>query len=410
VPIILSQCKKGYVTMVFSKIKDTITKHSVSVLFCLAIVSTGLILVLSIYRDVASDDSVVAKGDFVVHVVNVGQGDAVMVVLPTNETILIDSGSAESSNILLDYIGNLVVGGKKIVAFDYAILTHPDEDHCGGLPSVLQKYSVKKFFRPNIRAGDLLDLTYTDPESSLQSDVYTTKTQAYRRAIDSIYKNSDQVFVNKYGQVQLNGHTNNVDNKWGLDIYSYGTKDIVGTVDNNYSPIMVLTCRQKKFVFCGDADGKILNRFVDDQEVLGIDALNADSIMLAHHGSSANDANNLEFLEFVVGSNDSTVALISVGLNNYAHPSPQVLSTLNDLGIAETNIYRTDHDGTVCLGVNDVGSMLVDTLGFGTVVYYKNIQAVCIVLVIISLSLAFAIVVAIVGSKFFQKMPKNRLA
>ena len=71
--------------------------------------------------------------------------------------------------------------------------------------------------------------------------------------------------------------------------------------------------------------------------------LNCDVLKVAHHGSST--STNLEFLNEV----SPIIAVISVGENNYGHPSNKVLNKLKGKNI---EIFRTDKNGTIIIGTN----------------------------------------------------------
>ncbi len=79
-----------------------------------------------------------------INFVDVGQGDCTFVITPRNKTILIDGGGSKSSDFdvgkstLFPYI--LDRGYTKI---DYIIISHFDEDHCGGLFYIIQELKVK---------------------------------------------------------------------------------------------------------------------------------------------------------------------------------------------------------------------------------------------------------------------------
>lgn len=66
--------------------------------------------------------------------------------------------------------------------------------------------------------------------------------------------------------------------------------------------------------------------------------LNIDFLKISHHGSK--NATSSNFLNQV----DVINAIISVGKNNYSHPSNEVLALLNEQNI---NMYRTDYNGTI---------------------------------------------------------------
>ena len=85
---------------------------------------------------------------------------------------------------------------------------------------------------------------------------------------------------------------------------------------------------------------------------VGPDALRADVLKVAHHGSSYQDPGLLDAI-------DPRVALVSVGAgNSYGHPSPPVLRRLTD-NVAR--VLRTDLNGDIAVVSNSDGLAVVVT-------------------------------------------------
>lgn len=78
----------------------------------------------------------------------------------------------------------------------------------------------------------------------------------------------------------------------------------------------------------------------------------ADVLKVAHHGSKKSTSER--FLEMA----DPEIAVVSVGENNYGHPSEETLERLRDAGAA---VYRTDQCGAITIHVDPGGEMSVKT-------------------------------------------------
>src|SRR5690625_1574667 len=73
-----------------------------------------------------------------VHFLDVGPGDSILIQTPTGKHILIDGGPPEAGKTVVNYLKAL-----EIDKIDLLIATHPDIDHIGGLPAVMQAFPVK---------------------------------------------------------------------------------------------------------------------------------------------------------------------------------------------------------------------------------------------------------------------------
>ena len=76
--------------------------------------------------------TVYADEDMKVHFLNVGQADSTLITCGEH-AMLIDAGNNDDAEPILNYIQNKV----GLTHLDYAIGTHPHEDHIGSLDSVL---------------------------------------------------------------------------------------------------------------------------------------------------------------------------------------------------------------------------------------------------------------------------------
>src|SRR5215211_862633 len=80
------------------------------------------------------------RGKLTVYFLDVGQGDAALIVGPTGKTILVDGGPPESAGATAERIRGVVSG-----PLDLIVLTHAHRDHLGGLPQVLNELGAARF-------------------------------------------------------------------------------------------------------------------------------------------------------------------------------------------------------------------------------------------------------------------------
>lgn len=91
---------------------------------------------------------------FQVHVIDVGQGDSILVVAD-GHAMLIDGGEPSAAPKILGYLE-----AQGIRRLDYVAATHPHADHIGGLAQVIRAYPPKNIIEPVCPEG-LLPTTST---------------------------------------------------------------------------------------------------------------------------------------------------------------------------------------------------------------------------------------------------------
>lgn len=231
-----------------------------------------------------------------VHIIDVGQGDSILIQTPNETNILVDGGDEDSSLIIKKFLKS-----KKVKNIDLVIATHPDTDHIGSLDAVIDKFNISKVYLPNKE----------------------TKSDAYYNLIQSCNKkNIHPRFLQK-------GNIIKFDNNIKLTVLnpSYTHSD-----NNSNSIVFKLDFGKKSFLFTGDCtldnEQEILNSF----NLSGVDFLK-----VAHHGSKS--ASSDEFIKTL----SPDVSVISCGYDNeYGHPNKE---TLINLSKTNTKVYRTDKQG-----------------------------------------------------------------
>lgn len=79
-------------------------------------------------------------GDIVVHFIDVGQADAILVECD-GENMLVDGGNGADSSLIYAYLKR-----HRIRRIKYLVNSHPHEDHVGGLPGALNYATVERGF------------------------------------------------------------------------------------------------------------------------------------------------------------------------------------------------------------------------------------------------------------------------
>jgi competence protein ComEC len=94
-----------------------------------------------------------ARPDRRLHVafLDVGEGDAIFIKGPQGQKVLIDGGP--DPDILSAHLGRVLPFWDRIL--DLVVLTHPDEDHLGGLVAALERYEVQAVLTPGLECDSL---------------------------------------------------------------------------------------------------------------------------------------------------------------------------------------------------------------------------------------------------------------
>ena len=245
-----------------------------------------------------------------IHFLDVGQGDSCFIVTPHNKTILVDGGGSTSSSFdvgkdtLIPYI--LDRGYTKI---DYIFISHFDQDHVGGILTVLQELRVGKI--------------YINKQGE--------NSQNYEKFLEIVSEKKLDVQVVKAGDKIL------IDNL-SFNILWPTEKQISENILNNNAIVMKLHYRNFSMLFTGDieepAEKAILNTYKNKLEIF-----QSTILKVAHHGSKSSSTQ--EFLDVV----KPKIALIGVGENNlFGHPNAHVIERLEECGI---KVFRTDESGEI---------------------------------------------------------------
>lgn len=248
-----------------------------------------------------------------VYFFDVGQGDSIFIQAENGNQILIDGGPGDA---VLAELGNVLPFYDRTL--DMLVLTHPDADHLNGLVEVVKRYKPKVV----LETGVLHD--------TAQYSEWRTFIETHN--IPVLYAEAGEKF--------------SVAEHLMLEVLSPFRKQAGEKPKqvNQTSVVLRMDYGELSFLFTGDIESKTERMLA----VVEHDAIDADVLKVAHHGSKT--SSSAEFLRAVTPE----LAVISVGRNNrYGHPHPEVMDRLNGLRIP---LYRTDIKGTVVLRAFSDGS------------------------------------------------------
>jgi competence protein ComEC len=254
------------------------------------------------------------------YALDIGQGDAILVVAPTGETALIDGGP--DPDLTLRRLGERLPWWQR--RLDVLVLTHPHEDHLAGLLPALERFEV----------GLVLD-----PGRDYDNPSYPRFLRLARQEPDADVRRARAGDVVSLGPAAR------------LRVVYPAADDASGPLPeddiNNASVVLMLESGGFRALLTGDAEAPVERRLLE-RGLLG----RVDVLKVGHHGS---DSSTLPELLAVV---QPRVALISCGDDNeYGHPHAITLEHL--AAVPGLVVHRTDLEGTLEV-VADAGGIVND--------------------------------------------------
>ena len=236
---------------------------------------------------------------------DVGQGDATLIVTPSGRQVLVDGGP--DPRLVTRGLGARLPFYDR--SLDVVALTHPHGDHLNGLLEVLDRYDVDLFLH---RSADYPTAEYARWEQALADrDGRSRVLEAHR------------------------GYRIDLGDGVVLDVLHPGPVTLDGETNNN-SLVLRLSYGEVVFLLTGDVETPV------ESALLARGApLDATVLKVGHHGSDS--STSAAFLEAVSPS----LAVISVGEDNrFGHPDAAVLARLRAV-LPDDRVLLTAQHGDV---------------------------------------------------------------
>ena len=248
-----------------------------------------------------------------VTVLDVGQGDAILVEGSNGGRLLVDGGP-DPDRLLVELDRRIPPWDRRL---DAVVLSHPHEDHVAGLALLLERYRVGRTFEPGM-------LGPGPGYAAWAAELVGRPTP------NRLLAAGDHLTVDDIELEVL----------WPVRGSVPRTPPDTGTGINNVSIVFLGAVAGRRFLLMGDVEEEV------DPELLDR-VRHVDLLKIAHHGSKT--ASTDAFLDAV----DPTVAVASAGTGNpYGHPSPATLSRIEARG---ARVFRTDRDGSVTIAFDPRG-------------------------------------------------------
>lgn len=244
-------------------------------------------------------DPVPVEGLLIVHFIDVGEGDAALIISPHGRTMLIDAGPPESAETVVNYLK-----AQKVSSLDLLVATHAHVDHIGGMVAVVNALSPKGFIDNGGPPGHPLD---------------------YQRLLDRL--EAEQIPVTHVAE------GDQIDLDPALSITVLNPPPVMTGNLHEDSLVFRIIYKNTSFLFTGDMGPKAEQRLLSS----GID-LKSTVLKVADHGNGK--VTSGDFLVRV----SPEIGVISVGENIYGWPDKRIIWSMilrNEL------VGRTDRNGNV---------------------------------------------------------------
>ncbi len=256
-------------------------------------------------------------GALLFQVIDVGQGDSLLLITPEGKTLLIDAGgqpnfydhsaSPTTSNFDIgDQVVSNVLWARGIRTLDAVALSHAHQDHMGGLPAILRNFHPRQLWVGNNPPIPAYRALLAQAQSQGTAIQHLTAGQSLTLGAVSF-----RVLA-------------------PLPAYQPGPQPI-----NNDSLILQATYGVTSLLLPGDAEAP------EEASILPEGSLASTVLKVGHHGSITSTGPAL------LAAVHPAFALISCGRHNhFGHPRPETLAALQ---AAHVFTLRTDTAGTACL-------------------------------------------------------------
>jgi competence protein ComEC len=256
--------------------------------------------------------AVAARPDGSIHIIvlDVGQGDSILLEGDQGGRILIDGGP--DANVLIADLDRYIPTWDR--RLDAIVLTHPHDDHVAGLVAVVERYKVGQAF-----------------ESGWSVD--TPGYRAWKSALASRGLAAERLSTGE--TLQLDDAQLHV--LWpddGTTRPAYLDQNATDNRKTNDASIVLLgEYEGRRFLLTGDAEEDV------DPILLSRGLPTVDMLKVAHHGSATASS------DVLLAAVQPKVAVVSVGAKNtYGHPNG---ATMARLRAHSSQVFRTDQNGTV---------------------------------------------------------------
>ncbi|HEX5824056.1 MAG TPA: ComEC/Rec2 family competence protein [Candidatus Limnocylindrales bacterium] len=264
-----------------------------------------------------------ADGSTRITVLDVGQGDSILVEGGRGARMLIDGGP-DPDRLLVELDRRLPPWDRRI---DILVLTHPHEDHVAGMPLLLERYRIGRIYETGMRGPGPGYAAFARDLVGRAAPPHATLATGAQITLDEV---RFHVLWPDPGRVPREPPD-------------------AGRGINDVSIVLLGEVAGRRFLLTGDVEDDV------DPVLVARGLPPIDVLKVAHHGSAT--ASTPAFLDAV----RPAVAIVSAGAGNpYGHPARSTIERLSGTG---ARVLRTDTDGTVEVSIDPAGAIAVSTTG-----------------------------------------------
>lgn len=261
---------------------------------------------------------VALKGELVLSVFDVGDGQSILVRLSQEKAILIDGGGFLKS----DYdIGKSVVGPSLIELgikkLDAVILTNSSPEHAKGLYYILSHFPVKEFYLTKDLAGLSKGLIEIAEDKKVRINYLDS-------SISPFYLGNMMV-----------------------QILNPAREEEEGSNQNDRSVVILLKYHNIRILIPSDITSRVEKKLLKKYK----DMLSSQILIAPHHGSKSSSS-----LEFVSSVSPEVVIVSAGGHSWYGTPSGEVIERYRKVG---AKVFKTSEKGMIEVHTNGTGYRII---------------------------------------------------
>lgn len=272
-------------------------------ILCIIVTITNVLPVLKIALSKNISEPFVA-------ILDIGQGDSILLKTSTGKFGLIDTGKSMG---VISQLEKFIPQYNKVLEF--LLLTHPDSDHIGMFAEISKRYQINNLFiNKTNKSNNII--------TQIKDIIIAKNIPNY-----SLFDNNDFKFEN-----------------FTIDVLWPSSSIMASDLESNdYSISTLISVGSFDILTMGD-----LGSYIEDDLIDYLPNTDIEVLKLSHHGSK--HSSSTFFLKNIAPK----IALVSSGNNNsYGHPHKEVVQRLNDLGIPYLN---TADKGNIVIKMENSGN------------------------------------------------------